>query len=90
LKSFFCPLLGRHPGIVTKRCEFAAQVMRTDAGFYTDQASWYIGERRFNLATRPLLFLAVQSRVELPKIAANDRAKATPEEAQSIVGSSIA
>jgi hypothetical protein len=27
-------IFGRHqPGIVTKRCEFAAQVMRTDAGF---------------------------------------------------------
>ena len=31
-----------------------------------------------------------QSRAEIPKIAANDRTKATPEEAQSIVASSIA
>jgi Lipocalin-like domain len=35
-------------------------------------------------------FSLFQSRAELPKIAANDRAKATPEEAQSIVASSIA
>src|SRR5450432_934922 len=60
LKSFFCPLLadifGRHqPGIVTKRCEFAAQVMCADAGFHADQARRYIGEPRFHLATRPLL-----------------------------------
>src|SRR5258707_9302945 len=62
LKSFFCPLLiganifGRHqPGIVTKRREFAAQVMCADAGFHADQARWYVGEPRFHLATRPLL-----------------------------------
>jgi hypothetical protein len=35
-------------------------------------------------------FALFQSRAELPKIVANDRAKATPEEAQSIVASSIA
>jgi hypothetical protein len=35
-------------------------------------------------------FSLFQSRAELPKIAANDRAKATPEEAQGIVASSIA
>jgi hypothetical protein len=35
-------------------------------------------------------FSLFQSRADLPKIAANDRAKATPEEAQSIVASSIA
>lgn len=35
-------------------------------------------------------FSLFQSRAELPKIAANDRAKATPEEAQSIMASSIA
>ena len=35
-------------------------------------------------------FSLFQSRTEIPKIAANDRAKATPEEAQSIVASSIA
>ena len=47
---------GRHqPGIVTKRCEFAAQVMCADAGFHADQARRYIGEPRFHLATRPLL-----------------------------------
>jgi hypothetical protein len=34
-------------------------------------------------------FSLFQSRAEIPKIAANDRAKATPEEAQSIVASSI-
>src|SRR5882724_5461770 len=33
-------------------------------------------------------FSLFQSRAEIPKIAANDRAKATPEEAQSIVASS--
>lgn len=35
-------------------------------------------------------FSLFQSRAEIPKIAANDRAKATPEEAQNIVASSIA
>ena len=35
-------------------------------------------------------FSLFQSRAEIPKIAANDRAKATPEEAQTIVASSIA
>ena len=35
-------------------------------------------------------FSLFQSRAEIPKIAANDRARATPEEAQSIVASSIA
>ena len=40
---------------MTKRCEFAAQVMRADAGFHADQARRYIGEPRFHLATRPLL-----------------------------------
>jgi Lipocalin-like domain len=35
-------------------------------------------------------FSLFQSRAEIAKIAANDRAKATPEEAQSIVASSIA
>jgi Lipocalin-like domain len=35
-------------------------------------------------------FSLFQSHAEIPKIAANDRAKATPEEAQSIVASSIA
>ena len=35
-------------------------------------------------------FSLFQSRAEIPKIAANDRAKATPEEPQSIVASSIA
>src|ERR1700759_341916 len=32
-------IFGRHqPGIVTKRCEFAAQVMCADAGFHADKA----------------------------------------------------
>src|SRR3954463_14801938 len=35
-------------------------------------------------------FSLFQSRAEIPKIAANDRAKATAEEAESIVASSIA
>jgi hypothetical protein len=49
-------VFGRHqPGIVTKRCEFAAQVMCADAGFHADQARRDIGEPRFHLATRPLL-----------------------------------
>jgi hypothetical protein len=43
------------PGIVTKRWEFAAQVMGADAGFHADQARRYIGEPRFHLAMRPLL-----------------------------------
>ena len=40
---------------MTQRCEFAAQVMCADAGFHADQARRYIGETRFQLATRPLL-----------------------------------
>ena len=35
-------------------------------------------------------FSLFQSRAEIPKIAANDRAKATPEEAQTIIANSIA
>src|ERR1700733_8944308 len=35
-------------------------------------------------------FSLFQSRAEIPKIASNDRAKATPEEAQAIVASAIA
>jgi Lipocalin-like domain len=35
-------------------------------------------------------FSLFQSRADVPRIAANDRAKATPEEAQAIVASSIA
>ena len=35
-------------------------------------------------------FSLFQSRAEIPRIAASDRAKATPEEAQTIVASSIA
>jgi len=35
-------------------------------------------------------FSLLQSRAELPKIATNDRAKATPEEAAAIVGGAIA
>jgi hypothetical protein len=49
-------IFGRHqPGIVTKRCEFAAQVMCADAGFHADQARRYIGEPHFHLAPRPFL-----------------------------------
>ena len=40
---------------MTKRCEFAAQVMCADAGFHADQARRYIGEPRLHLATRPFL-----------------------------------
>jgi hypothetical protein len=35
-------------------------------------------------------FSLLKSRAEIPTIAANDRAKATPEEAQAIVSGSIA
>ena len=35
-------------------------------------------------------FSLFQSRAEIPKIAANDRAKATPEEAQTLIANSIA
>jgi len=49
-------IFGRHqPGVVTKRYEFAAQVMCADAGFHADQARRYVGEPRFHLATRPFL-----------------------------------
>src|SRR5207245_8881238 len=49
-------IFGRHqPGIVTKRCEFAAQMMCADAGFHADQARRYIGEPRFHLSRRPFL-----------------------------------
>ncbi|MGY3488097.1 hypothetical protein ACVW1C_005980 [Bradyrhizobium sp. USDA 4011] len=49
-------VFGRHqPGIVTKRCEFAVQVMCADARFHADEATRHIGESCFYLATRPLL-----------------------------------
>jgi hypothetical protein len=56
-------IFGRHqPGIMTKRCEFAAQVM------CTDQASMPMRQRcvggpHFHLATRPLLPAARWRRV---------------------------
>ncbi len=50
-----CRVWPAQPWIVTKRCEFAAQVMCANAGFHADQASLHIGEPRFHLATRPLL-----------------------------------
>ena len=38
--SIGADIFGRHqPGIVAKRCEFAAQMMCADAGFHPDQAS---------------------------------------------------
>ena len=38
-------IFGRHqPGIVTKRCEFAAQVMCANAGFHADQARRQVGD----------------------------------------------
>jgi hypothetical protein len=40
--------------------------------------------------TREGHFALIQLRAELPRIAANDRAKATPEEAAALVGGSIA
>jgi hypothetical protein len=56
LMSIGADIFGRHqPGIVTKRCEFAAQVMCADASFHADQARRYMGEPRLHLATRPLL-----------------------------------
>jgi hypothetical protein len=49
-------IFGRHqPGIMTKQCKFAAQVMCADAGFHADQARRHIGEPRLHLATRPFL-----------------------------------
>jgi len=49
-------ILGRHqPGIMTQRCEFAAQVMGADAGFHANQARLHIGQPRLQMATRPLL-----------------------------------
>ena len=49
-------IFGRHqPGIVTKRCEFAAQVMCADAGFHADQARWHVGKPCPHLVARPLL-----------------------------------
>jgi hypothetical protein len=48
-------LAHRVVALLTKRCEFAAQVMCADAGFHVDQAGRYVGEPRFHLATRPLL-----------------------------------
>ena len=49
-------VLRRHqPGIVTKRPELPAQMMRTDTGLHADQARWHVGKACFHLATRPLL-----------------------------------
>jgi hypothetical protein len=38
---------------VTKRCEFAAQVMGADASFHADQARRYIGEPRYRTTMAP-------------------------------------
>ncbi len=48
-------MAGINLGIVTKRCEFAAQVMGADAGLHPDQARWQVGKSRLDLATRPFL-----------------------------------
>ena len=49
-------ILRRHQtGIVPQRLEFAAQIMRADAGFHPDQTRREIGKPRLHLAARPFL-----------------------------------
>src|SRR5262245_31116337 len=44
-------IFGWHqPSVVTKRCEFAAQMMRADAGLHADQTRRQVGEPSFHLA----------------------------------------
>src|SRR5262245_11210075 len=43
------------PGVVAKRSELSAQVMRPDARLHADQARWNIGEPRIDLRARQLL-----------------------------------
>ena len=46
----------RHqPGIVAKRLQLAAEMMRADAGLHADEARRQVGKPRFHLAARPLL-----------------------------------
>jgi hypothetical protein len=40
---------------VTKRLQFATEMMRADACFHADQARPQVGKARFDLAARPLL-----------------------------------
>ena len=42
------------PGVVAKRLELAAEVMRTDTGLHANQAQRRIGQPRFDLTSRPL------------------------------------
>jgi hypothetical protein len=44
-----------HPGIVARKFEPAAEMMRTNTGLHADQVGWHIGKPCFHLATRPLL-----------------------------------
>jgi len=49
-------IFGWHqPSVVTKRCEFAAQMMCADAGLHADQTRRQVGEPCFHLAAGPLL-----------------------------------
>src|SRR6202007_2795023 len=49
-------VLSRHQlGIVAKRLELAAEVMRANTGLHADQARRHIDEACFDLTTRPLL-----------------------------------
>lgn len=41
---------------MAKHLELAAEMMRADAGFHTDQARCQIGKPRFHLARRPHRF----------------------------------
>src|SRR5262249_23803207 len=43
------------PSVMTKRCEFAAQMVCADASLHADQARRQVGEPCFYLAARPLL-----------------------------------
>jgi hypothetical protein len=43
------------PGVVAKRCEFAAQMVCADAGLHADQTRRQVGEPYFYLAAGPLL-----------------------------------
>ena len=49
-------VLCRHqPGIVTKRLQLPAEMMRANTSLHADQARWHVGQPSLDLATRPLL-----------------------------------
>ena len=69
-------LLRRHqPGVVVKRLELAAEMMRTDAGFHADQARRHLKFRR-RLHRQVGWFLTVQDAIDIARGAAQNAQEA--------------